>query len=100
MSDIFEEVDEMEFETVVMTDENGADVEFSIIDNVLSGTDRYLLVVETSRMDEDASEALLLKEVSIDAENITYEMVEDENEFDKVATLFAEKGEDYDISVE
>ncbi len=100
MSDIFEEVEEMEFETVVMIGENGEEVEFSIIDNVLSGTERYLLVVETSHMDEDTSDALLLKEVSIDTENITYEMVEDEKEFDKVAALFAAKGEDYDIAVE
>ena len=35
MADIFEEVEEMEFEIVTMTDENGQDVEFSIIDNVI-----------------------------------------------------------------
>ena len=51
MSDIFEEADELEFEIVTMTDEDGTDVEFSIIDNVASGTDRYLLVVETEKMD-------------------------------------------------
>ena len=49
MSDIFEEAEELEFEIVTMTDEDGTDVEFSIIDNVASGTDRYLLVVETEK---------------------------------------------------
>ena len=34
MSDIFEEADEIEFEVVTMTDNDGAEVEFSIIDNV------------------------------------------------------------------
>ena len=57
MSDIFEEAQEAEFETVTMTDEDGKEVEFSIIDNVASGTDRYLLVVETEKMDEEESEA-------------------------------------------
>lgn len=98
MSDIFQEADELEFETVVMTDEDGLDVEFSIIDNVTSGTDRYLLVVETERMDDDESEALILKEVAIHAQDITYELVEDAEEFDRVADLFAQKGEDYEVS--
>ena len=96
MSDIFQEAEEMEFEMVTMTDEDGTEVEFSIIDHVASGTDRYLLVVETEKMDEEESEALILKEISIDANDITYEMVEDDAEFDRIA----EKGEDYEVSVE
>ena len=100
MSDIFEEADELEFEIVTMTDEDGTDVEFSIIDNVASGTDRYLLVVETEKMDEDETQALILKEVAIDANDITYEMVEDDAEFDRVAELFAQKGEDYEVSID
>ena len=98
MSDIFEEAEELEFEIVTMTDEDGTDVEFSIIDNVASGTDRYLLVVETEKMDE--TQALILKEVAIDANDITYEMVEDDAEFDRVAELFAQKGEDYEVSID
>ena len=91
---------ELGFEIVTMTDEDGTDVEFSIIDNVASGTDRYLLVVETEKMDEDETQALILKEVAIDANDITYEMVEDDAEFDRVAELFAQKGEDYEVSID
>ena len=80
--------------------EDGTDVEFSIIDNVASGTDRYLLVVETEKMDEDETQALILKEVAIDANDITYEMVEDDAEFDRVAEIFAQKGEDYEVSID
>ncbi len=100
MSDIFQEADELEFEVVTMTDEDGTEVEFSIIDNVASGTERYLLVVETEKMDDDETEAAILKEISIDANDITYELVEDEQEFDRVAELFAQKGEDYEVSVD
>ena len=100
MSDIFQEAEEMEFEMVTMTDEDGTEVEFSIIDHVASGTDRYLLVVEMEKMDEEESEALILKEISIDANDITYEMVEDDAEFDRIAEMFAQKGDDYEVSVE
>ena len=83
MSDIFEEADEIEFEVVTMTDNDGAEVEFSIIDNVACGGERYLLVVE----------------ISINMDDVTYELVEDDAEFHRVADLFAQKGEDYEVEL-
>ena len=100
MADIFEEAEEVEFEVVTMTGEDGLDVEFSIIDNVVSSGDRYLLVVETQSMDDEEAEALILKEISINEEDVTYELVEEDEEFDRVAELFAESGEDYDVEID
>lgn len=100
MADIFDEIDEMEFEIVTMTDEDGTDVEFSIIDNVACGGERYLLVVETEGMDDDETDAIILKEVSINTDDVTYEMVEDDAEFDRVAELFARKAEDYTVELD
>lgn len=100
MADIYDEVEEMEFEVVTMTDETGAEVEFSIIDNVACGGERYLLVVETELMDDDETDAIILKEVSINADDVTYELVEDDAEFDRVADLFAQKGEDYTVELD
>ena len=100
MADIYDEVNEMEFETVTMTDETGAEVEFSIIDNVACGGERYLLVVETELMDDDETDAIILKEVSINTDDVTYELVEDDAEFDRVADLFAQKGEDYTVELD
>ncbi|MDD4843348.1 MAG: DUF1292 domain-containing protein [Anaerotignum sp.] len=99
MADIFDEVNECEFETVTMTEEDGTEVEFSIIDNVACGGERYLLVVETELMDDEETAALILKETSINTDDVTYELVEDEAEFDRVAELFAQKGEDYDVEI-
>lgn len=100
MAGIFDEVEELEFEVVTMTDENGQEVEFSIIDNVASGGERYLLVVETELMDDDETDAVILKEVSINTDDVTYELVEDDAEFDRVADLFAQKGEDYEVEID
>ena len=90
----------MEFEVVTMTDENGEEIEFSIIDNVACGGERYLLVVETELMDDDETDAIILKEVSINTDDVTYELVEDDAEFDRVADLFAQKGEDYTVELD
>ena len=100
MAYIYDEINELEFEVVTMTDENGNDVEFSIIDNVACGGERYLLVVETELMDDDETDAIILKEVSINTDDVTYELVEDDAEFDRVADLFAQKAEDYTVETD
>jgi len=100
MADIFEEVNEMEFETVTMTDEEGVEVEFSIIDNVACGGERYLLVVETELMDDDETDAIILKEVSINTDDVTYVVVKDDAEFDRVADLFAQRAEDFEVEMD
>ena len=112
MADIYDEINDLEFEVVTMTDENGDAVEFSIIDNVACGGERYLLVVETELMphlfqkretelmDDDETDAIILKEVSINTDDVTYELVEDDAEFDRVADLFAQKAEDYTVETD
>ena len=96
----FEEDFEEEFETVVMTGDEGETVSFAIIDNVTYNNQRYLLVIETECMDDEESAATLLKEVGMDAENITYALVEDDEEFDRVAELFAENDGAYDVEID
>ena len=100
MADIYDEINDLEFEVVTMTDENGDAVEFSISDNVAGGGERYLLVVETELMDDDETDAIILKEVSINTDDVTYELVEDDAEFDRVADLFAQKAEDYTVETD
>ena len=58
-----------------------------------------MLVVETELMDDDETDAIILKEVSINTDDVTYELVEDDAEFDRVADLFSQKAEDYDVEL-
>ena len=51
-------------------------------------------------MDADATDAIILKEVSINTDDVTYELVEDDAEFDRVADLFAQKAEDYTVETD
>ena len=96
------QIDEEEFEVVTMIDEDGSEVELYIIDNVTSGTARYLLVVESNDYNNDAEEsnALILREVAIGSDDVTYEIVDDGAEFDRVAELFAQKSDDYDVEID
>lgn len=96
----FEEEFEEEFETVVMIDDEGESISFSIIDNLVYNSQRYLLVIETEYIDDEESPAAILKEIGMDAENVTYALVEDDEEFDRVAELFAENDGAYDVEIE
>ena len=92
MSNQFEEDLENEFEIVSMEDENGNEIEFVIIDNVMSERNRYLLVMESSLMDEEEADA-------INADDVTYELVEQDAEFERVSALFANREGEYDVKI-
>ncbi len=101
MSDNFNINDDMDnetVETIIMTDENGEDVEFVIVDQVTMDGNNYILVVESEYIDDVDAEAEILKEVSQEGEDSVYEVIEDDEEFERVAELFSDNDE-YDIEV-
>ena len=85
--------EEEEFETIVMTDDDGNETEFSIIDFVEHNNTRYLLVIESEYMDDENAEATILKEISTDNDIVVYKSLDSEEEFDIVASLLQEKSE-------
>ena len=89
-----------EFETIMLTDENGDEAEFVIIDTLENEGESYILVVETAYIDDEDAEHMLLKKVEEEGEDVSYELIEDDDEFDKIAALFAEKSDEYDVEIE
>ena len=77
-------------ELITFITDDGEEVCFEVIEQTrLNGMD-YLLVAD-SEADEDEAEALILKDVSAadDAEAV-YEIVEDDEEFSLIASIFEE----------
>lgn len=95
-----EEFEEEEFQFITMIDEDGTEIEFVIMDKVELKGKNYLLVVENEMIDNEETEAIILKEASSDEEDITYEVLEDDDEFDLIAELFAAKGGDYAVEID
>ncbi|MBR5468506.1 MAG: DUF1292 domain-containing protein [Firmicutes bacterium] len=96
----FEEDFVEEFDTILLTDEDGIETEFMIIDSLEYDGNKYILVLESALIDDEDAEAMVLKKIAEDGEEDSYELIEDDEEFDKVADLFAAQGEDYDVEVE
>ena len=76
-------------EKIQFTDPDTDEVEEFVIegDTTLNGV-KYLLVSDGSESGD--SEAYILKELKTQAEEVFYEMVDDDTEFSAIANVFAE----------
>ena len=83
-----DEVERIQF----IDEETNETIEFEVIDEVVMDGIKYILVVD----EEDIS--TILKQVNEDGEEVEYVLVEDEDEFKKVATEFM-TSEEYDIEI-
>ena len=89
-----------EFETVTLTDEDGSEIDFAIIDTLENEGNTYILAVEVEMLDDDESEAALFKKAKNEDGEEVYEIIEDDAEFDKIAELFQSSGSEYDVEVD
>jgi hypothetical protein len=101
-----DDMEEIEFETLEMTDEDGETVSFIVLDSVTDEKGvRYLLVtdeefdIEEDDDDDEIGDVGLLKEIAEDDENFTYEFVDDEKEIGRVVELFKMDDKGYTIDV-
>ena len=98
MSEEFDNIEDLDEEMEVITmidDETGEEIEFVVVDRKgLTGAE-YILVVESSDIDDDEAEAAILKVVNESEEDITYSVIEDDDEFEAAAGLF--ESDDYDV---
>lgn len=72
------------------------EIEFTVLEQTTLNGCNYLLVACGEEDDEEA-EALILKEVSAENDDVVYDIVEDDVELDAVSSVFSELLEDYDI---
>lgn len=86
----------MEDSFIRISTDDGAELEFCVLDELERDGVRYLLVVDTDIIDDDEAEAVIFKEVGEDKDNILFEELDDD-EFETIAGQFAAQLEDYDI---
>ena len=86
-------MDDMEYEAEILTltDEEGNDVEFEILDEIDYEDRTYLVLLPLE--DEDADEVLILS-VEAEGEEETFLPVEDDDVLEKVFDLFKERNDD------
>lgn len=80
---------------VLFITSDNEEIEFTVLEQTTLNGKNYLLVVCDDN--EEESEALILKEILTENEDVVYDIVEDDVELDAVSSVFAELLEDYDI---
>ena len=76
---------------LVLTDENGEDVEFEYLDCIEYEGKEYLVLMP---VEEISTEIIILEIEPVDEENENYLSVDDENTLDAVYGIFKEKYKD------
>ena len=76
---------------VVLTDDEGKDIEFEWLDTVEMGEEQYIVLLPTD--DEEAEEVVILK-MEVEDENENFIPVEDEKELNDVYDLFKERNKE------
>ena len=82
---------EEESSIIVLTDENGEDVEFEYLDCIEYKDTEYMVLMPT---EEDSNEIVILVIEPVDEENENYLAVEDEATLDAVYAIFKERYKD------
>ena len=82
---------EEESNILMLTDENGEDVEFEYLDCVEYNGTEYLILMPAA---EDANEIVILQVEPVDEENENYLSVSDENVLNAVYDIFKERYKD------
>lgn len=76
-----------DLEKITLKIDSEEETEVYVIDKTTLNEVNYLLVAET---DEEESDAYILKEIADKDDELTYESVDDDVEFDAVAKVFSE----------
>ncbi|MBQ9415795.1 MAG: DUF1292 domain-containing protein [Clostridia bacterium] len=72
-----------------LTDEDGNDVDFEVLDEVELDGSKYYAMVPSEESDEEVIEYVILKEVKDDSGDVALVSIDDdEDEFEKVASYF------------
>lgn len=80
-------------DVITLTDEEGNEVDFMVIDGTEYNGKSYLMLVEADAAEDEESEALLLR-IDEDGDEEILVSVDDEEEFNAVAAQFEEQYED------
>lgn len=73
---------------ILFLDDDGQEIEFNVIEQTTISGQTYLLVEDCEASSEDESVVLIMKEVQLEDDYVSYEIVEDDKELDMISDIF------------
>jgi len=90
---------EDEFETIVMTDDEGNEAEYMVIDEFMHNLKNYLIMIKAEDADEDEAEATIFRQVAADDEEFVYEEIS-EDEYIELEDMLKARMAEFNIDVQ
>lgn len=81
---------------ILFLDEDGNEIEFIVLEQTTLAGKNYLLVADS--MEEDGV-VMIMREVQLEDDYVSYEVVEDEAELDMISKIFNELTDDFEVSL-
>lgn len=79
-------------ETIILTDEEGFEIELEVLEQTTIAGRTYILV-----LDAEEDEVFLMREIPEEGDYVSYEFVEDEEETDSIMKVFNELLDEIDL---
>lgn len=73
---------------ILFLDDDGNEIEFSVLEQTTIAGQTYLLVEDEEESSEEESVVLIMKEVQLEDDYVSYEIVEDDKELDMISDIF------------
>ena len=96
-NEILENDGEEELETIVLTDDDGNEKEYFMIDEFVHNGTQYFVMVDAENADNEESEGIILKQVESNSEDeVAYEEL-NEQEYETIVEVLKSRLEEFDI---
>ena len=73
---------------ILFLDDDGQEIEFNVIEQTPLAVQPYRLLSSCEASSEDESVVLIMKEVQLEDDYVSYEIVEDDKELDMISDIF------------
>lgn len=81
---------------ILFLDEDGNEIEFIVLEQTTLAGRNYLLVADSM---EEGGVVLIMREIQLEDDYVSYEVVEDEAELDMISKIFNELTDDFEVSL-
>lgn len=81
---------------ILFLDNDGNEIEFIVLEQTTLAGKNYLLVADS--MEEDGV-VLIMKEINLEDDFVSYEIIEDEEELKMISSIFNELVEGFEVSL-
>ena len=93
------DTDDVELEVIVMTDDEGNEAEYAVIDEFDHNGTTYLIMIKAEDADDEEAEAAIFKQVGASEEEFVYEEI-DEEEYAGLEDMLKARLAEFDIDMQ